>query len=89
MGEKLLNIGFGNKVTLQRVVAIVTPNTAPIKRMKNRAREEGRLVDATHGRKTRSVIVLDSKHIILSAINAETVAQRFMLLVSGGGGDVL
>jgi len=89
MGEKLLNIGFGNKVTLQRVVAIVTPNTAPIKRMKNRAREEGRLVDATHGRKTRSVIVLDSKHIILSAINAETVAQRFMLLTSGGGGDVL
>jgi len=89
MGEKLLNIGFGNKVTLQRVVAIVTPNTAPIKRMKNRAGEEGRLVDATHGRKTRSVIVLDSRHIILSAINAETVAQRFMLLASGGGGDVL
>ena len=89
MGEKLLNIGFGNKVTLQRVVAIVTPNTAPIKRMKNEAKEEGRLVDATHGRKTRSVIVLDSKHIILSAINAETVAQRFMLLASSGDADVV
>ncbi len=89
MGEKLLNIGFGNKVTLQRVVAIVTPNTAPIKRMRNQAKEEGRLVDATHGRKTRSVIVLDSKHLILSAINAETVAQRFMLLAGSGDGDAL
>lgn len=89
MSEKLLNIGFGNKVTLQRIVAIVTPNTAPIKRMKNQAKEEARLVDATHGRKTRSVIVLDSRHIILSAINAETVAQRFMLLASSGDSDAL
>ena len=64
----------GDKV---RVVAIVTPNSAPMKRLKDQAKDNDRLVDATHGRRTRSIIVLDSNHIILSAIQAETVAQRY------------
>ena len=72
----LLNIGFGNVVARDRVVAIVTPGSAPIKRMKDYARETGKLVDATQGRRTRAVIVTDSDHVILSAIAAETITQR-------------
>ncbi|MBW1988227.1 MAG: DUF370 domain-containing protein [Deltaproteobacteria bacterium] len=75
--DPVLNIGFGNSVPASRVVAIVSPNSAPIKRLKDEARAEHRLVDATCGRKTRSIIVTDSNHVILSAIQAETVAQRF------------
>ncbi len=71
-----LNIGFGNVVARERVVAIVTPGSAPIKRMKDYARETGKLVDATQGRRTRAVIVTDSDHVILSAIAAETITQR-------------
>lgn len=74
---KLLNIGFGNTVVASRVVAIVTPSSAPMKRLKEGAREGGKLVDATQGRKTRSIIITDSNHIILSALQAETIAQRF------------
>ena len=76
MEQKLLNIGFGNVVARDRVVAIVTPGSAPIKRMKDHARETGKLVDATQGRRTRAVIVTDSDHVILSAIAAETITQR-------------
>lgn len=76
MSEKLVNIGFGNTVVSRRVVAIVSPNAAPIKRLREEAREEKRLVDATQGRRTRSVIVTDSNHIILSAVQTETLAQR-------------
>jgi len=72
----LLNIGFGNVVARDRVVAIVTPGSAPVKRMKDYARETGKLVDATQGRRTRAVIVTDSDHVILSAIAAETITQR-------------
>lgn len=75
--EPLLNIGFGNTVAAHRVVAIVTPNSAPMKRLKDEAKEEKRLVDVTCGRKTRAIIVMDSNHIVLSAIQAETVSQRF------------
>ncbi len=75
--EQLLNIGFGNTVVAHRVVAIVTPNSAPMKRLKDEAKADGRLVDATCGRKTRAIIVMDSYHIVLSAIQAETVSQRF------------
>ncbi|MFH0845012.1 MAG: DUF370 domain-containing protein [Pseudomonadota bacterium] len=77
MSPKLVNIGFGNSVVSKRVVAIISPNTAPIKRLKDEARQEKRLIDATHGRRTRSVIITDSNHIILSAIQSETIAQRF------------
>lgn len=78
--KNLLNIGFGSTVVAERVVAIVSPNSAPMKRLKNEAKEDKRLVDATHGRKTRSIIVTDSNHVILSAIQAETISQRFALV---------
>ena len=78
MVPKLLNICFGNVVVTSRVVAIVTPSSAPIKRLKEGAREAGMLVDATQGRRTRSIIITDSNHVILSAVQAETVTQRFI-----------
>lgn len=77
-GCKLLNIGFGNFVVASRIIAIVNPNSAPMKRLKEEAKEAKHLIDATQGRKTRSIIITDSNHVILSAIQAETVAQRFM-----------
>ncbi|MBF0203132.1 MAG: DUF370 domain-containing protein [Desulfamplus sp.] len=80
MEPELLNIGFGNTVVADKVVMILTPNTAPMKRLKDEAKEEKRLVDATHGRKTRSIIVTESNHVILSAIQAETVSQRYTAL---------
>jgi len=73
---KLVNIGFGNIVSANRIVAIVSPESAPIKRVINEARDRGMLVDATYGRRTRAVIVTDSDHIILSAVQPETVAHR-------------
>ena len=73
----LLNIGFGNFVVNSRVVAIVNPTSSPMRRLREDAKEAGRLVDATQGRKTRSIIVTDSNHVVLSAIQAETVSQRF------------
>ncbi|MCU0539043.1 MAG: DUF370 domain-containing protein [Desulfobacterales bacterium] len=80
MDQALLNIGFGSTVVSERVVAIVAPNSAPMKRLKDEAREERRLIDATHGRRTRSIIVLDSNHVVLSAIQAETISQRLAQL---------
>jgi len=80
MEQALLNIGFGSTVVSERVVAIVSPNSAPMKRPKDEAREDRRLIDATHGRRTRSIIILDSNHVVLSAIQAETISQRFALL---------
>lgn len=74
---KLVNIGFGNSVVSNRVIAIISPSAAPIKRLRDEAREDKRLIDATQGRKTRSVIITDSNHVILSAIQADTIAQRF------------
>ncbi len=74
----LLNIGHGSTVVAERVLAIVSPNSAPMKRLKDEAKKEKRLIDATHGRRTRSIIVMDSNHIVLSAIQAETVSQRFI-----------
>lgn len=73
---KLINIGFGNIVSASRLVAIVSPESAPIKRIIQEARERGMLVDATYGRRTRAVIITDSDHIILSAVQPETVAHR-------------
>ena len=78
MESALLNIGFGNTVVTGRIVAIVTPGSAPMKRLKEDAREERKLIDATQGRRTRSVIITDSNHVILSAIQAETISQRFV-----------
>ncbi|MEL6397783.1 MAG: extracellular matrix/biofilm regulator RemA [Leptolyngbyaceae cyanobacterium] len=78
MDIKLINIGFGNIVSANRVVAIVSPESAPIKRVISDARDRGQLVDATYGRRTRAVLIMDSGHIILSAIQPETVAHRFI-----------
>jgi len=73
---KLINIGFGNIVSANRLVAIVSPESAPIKRIIQEARDRGMLIDATYGRRTRAVIITDSDHIILSAIQVETIVQR-------------
>lgn len=73
---KLINIGFGNMVSAGRLIAIVSPESAPIKRIVQDARERGMLIDATYGRRTRAVIIADSDHVILSALQPETVANR-------------
>jgi len=73
---KILNIGFGNSVVADRVVAIVQPSSAPMKRIREEAKMNNRLIDATQGRRTRCIIVTDSNHVILSAIQAETIANR-------------
>jgi len=73
---KLINIGFGNMVSANRLVAIVSPESAPIKRIIQDVRDRGQLIDATYGRRTRAVIIMDSGHVILSAIQPETVAGR-------------
>ena len=73
---QLINIGFGNMVSSARLIAIVSPESAPIKRIVQDAREQGRLIDATYGRRTRAVVVMDSDHVILSAVQPETVAAR-------------
>lgn len=73
---KLINIGFGNMVSAGRLIAIVSPESAPIKRMVQEARDRGVLIDATYGRRTRAVLIMDSDHIVLSALQPETVAGR-------------
>ncbi|GAP98898.1 extracellular matrix/biofilm regulator RemA [Leptolyngbya sp. NIES-2104] len=83
---KLINIGFGNIVSAHRIIAIVSPDSAPIKRIVTDARESDKLIDATYGRRTRAVIIMDSGHIVLSAIQPETVANR-SLASKGGLGD--
>lgn len=77
----LLNIGFGNTVVAERVVAIVSPNSSPMKRLKDEAREGSRLIDVTQGRKTRSIIVTDSNHVILSSVQVETISLRYSSLL--------
>ena len=78
MSIQLLNIGFGNMVSANRVMAIISPESAPIKRMVQDARDKGLLIDSTYGRKTRAVLVMDSGQIVLSAIQPETVAHRLV-----------
>lgn len=84
---KLINIGFGNMVSAGRLIAIVSPESAPIKRMVQEAREHGMLIDATYGRRTRAVLVMDNDHVILSAIQPETVAGRLNAKESSQEGD--
>jgi len=73
---KLLNVGFGNVVATDRVVSIVGPGSAPMKRLKDTAREAGKLIDATQGRRTRSIVVTDSDHVVLSSLQVETLTGR-------------
>ena len=76
MGINLINIGFGNIASANRIISVVSPDSAPIRRMVQEARDRGLLIDATYGRRTRAVVVTDSDHIILSAVQPETVAHR-------------
>lgn len=73
---KLLNIGFGNAVSMERIIAIISPDSAPVKRMIQDAKDRGILIDATYGRKTRTVVVTDSGHIILSGLQTDTITGR-------------
>ena len=77
MSCKLVHVGFGNMVVADRVVAIISPASAPIKRLREEAREAGLLIDATQGRKTRAVLVMDSRHVVISAIQPETISARY------------
>ena len=83
MSIKMVNIGFGNIVSANRIIAVISPESAPVKRIISEAREKGLLIDATYGRKTRAVIITDSSHVILSAIQPETVANRFSADMEG------
>jgi regulator of extracellular matrix RemA (YlzA/DUF370 family) len=78
---KLLNIGYGNVLVASRVIAVVSSQSAPMRRLREEASERGKLIDATQGRRTRSVVITDSDHIVLSAVNPETLSAR---LVAGG-----
>ena len=80
---KLVNIGYGNMVSAERIITIVSSESAPIKRLIQEARDDGRAIDATYGRKTRAVIIMDSGHIILSSLITETLAAR----INGMGGS--
>ncbi len=73
---RLVNIGFGNMISARRLISIVGPDSAPVKRMIQEAREAGKLIDATYGRRTKAVLIMDSAHIVLSALQPETVAGR-------------
>ncbi len=77
MTGKLMSLGFGNSVAARRVVAILNPASAPMKRLREQARQAGRLLDATQGRRTRSIIITDSGHVLLSAIQPDTMSQRY------------
>ena len=77
MVNMLVNIGYGNMVMASKVVAVLSPDSAPMRRLKDEAKEQKRLLDATQGRKTRSIIITDSDHVILSAVQVETMMQRF------------
>ena len=78
MRLKLLSIGFGNFVIANRIIAVISPGSAPVKRIKEVAKDKGKLVDATYGRKTRAIVVMDSEHVVLSAINPETISSRLL-----------
>jgi len=79
MNLQLINIGFGNIISGNRTIVIVSPESAPIKRIIQDARENGKLIDATYGRRTRAVIIMDSDHVVLSAVQPETVANRVVI----------
>ena len=77
-GQILINLGFGNYIIAERVVAVVNPSSSPMRRLREDAKSEGRLVDASHGRRTRAILVTDSNHVILSSVSADTLSQRFV-----------
>lgn len=81
---RMINIGYGNMVSAERIVTVISPDSAPIKRLIQEAKDDGRAIDATYGRKTRAVIVMDSGHIILSSLITDTLASR---INENGGAD--
>ena len=76
ISERLINIGFGNFIVASRVVGVLNPSSSPMRRLRDEARDEKRLIDATQGRKTRAILVTDSNHVILSAVQPDTISQR-------------
>jgi regulator of extracellular matrix RemA (YlzA/DUF370 family) len=84
MDHRMINIGFGNAVVANRVLCVVNPKSSPIKKLKDEAKAQKKLIDVTEGRKTRSIIILDSSHVILSAVQPETITHRYSPAASGG-----
>ena len=82
MDGRMINVGFGNAVVASRILAIVGPHSAPIKKLKDEAKKNNRLIDVTEGRRTRSIIILDSNHVILSSVQRETLTQRYLPAVA-------
>jgi regulator of extracellular matrix RemA (YlzA/DUF370 family) len=78
MDNRMINVGFGNTVVANRILAIVKPNSSPMKKLKDEAKSNNLLIDVTEGRRTRSIIILDSNHVVLSSVQRETLTQRFM-----------
>ncbi len=81
MSQKLINVGFGNSVIASRVIAVVNPKSAPMKKLKDDARNSQKLIDVTEGRRTRAIVIMDSGHTILSSIQTETLVQRFQPVI--------
>ncbi|SDP53385.1 DUF370 domain-containing protein [Desulforhopalus singaporensis] len=80
---QLLNIGFGNTVMVERIIAVINTGSSPARKLRELAKKEGRLVDVTEGRRTRSILVMDSNHVILSSVQPDTISQRMMALHPG------
>lgn len=80
MDNRLINVGFGNAVKINRIVAVVNPGSSPIRKLKEEARKEKKLIDVTEGRRTRAIILLDTGHLVLSSVQPETISQRLALL---------
>ena len=78
MDGRMINVGFGNSVVASRILAVVSPHSSPMRKLKDEAKRSNRLIDVTEGRRTRSIIILDSNHVLLSSVQPETITQRFM-----------
>ena len=80
MDNKLINVGFGNAIKVNRIVAVVNPGSSPIRKLKDEARKEKKLIDVTEGRRTRAIIILDTGHLVLSSVQPETISHRFSVM---------
>jgi regulator of extracellular matrix RemA (YlzA/DUF370 family) len=89
MSYTLLNIGYGCSVVADEIIAILAPNSAPMRRLRDDAKEQNRLVDATHGRKTRSILILKNNYVVLSATQTDTIAQRYQTLNDTEKGQIV
>ena len=89
MDNQLLHVGFGNAVKISRILAVVNPGSAPVRKLKEEARQEKKVIDVTEGRRTRSIIILDSGHLVLSSVQPDTITQRLALLAREAHNPVL